>query len=62
MKHTEIRKKCLTCEHQCLKQCGELALEIYWCTMGNVACEDIKHCDVKGKAWILKEMSEVTRE
>jgi len=51
-KHSEIRSKCLKCEHHYLKACGELLLEIDWCKMGDVACEDIRRCDVQGKAWV----------
>ena len=53
-KHSEIRAKCLKCTHHYLKPCGELLLEIDWCRMGDVACEDIKRCDVPARAWVKK--------
>jgi hypothetical protein len=55
LKHSEIRKKCIGCEHHYLKPCGELLLEIDWCRMGDVACEDIKTCDKKAMAWVKKD-------
>lgn len=54
MKHTEIRKKCLKCKDHYLKACGELLLEIDWCKMGDLACEDIKSCDKNALAWVKK--------
>jgi len=54
LKFSEIRKKCLKCDHHRINMVGELALQIYWCALADMACEDIKRCDVPGKAWVKK--------
>ena len=54
LKFSEIRKKCIGCEHHHLKPCGELLLEIDWCRMGDIACEQIRTCDKNALAWVRK--------
>jgi hypothetical protein len=54
LKFSEIRKKCLKCDHHRINTVGELALQIYWCVLADMACEDIKRCDVPAKAWVRK--------
>jgi hypothetical protein len=58
--HTrQIREKCVKCKpHHIQKLVPGSDFHVDFCTLADMECSDIKHCDVQGKVWIKKEAVE----